>query len=98
MTDRMRRIHRIHMIGIGGSGMGGIAEVLLNLGYAVQGTDLKPNAVTRRLESLGAKVIMGHSAANVQGADVVVASSAVVASNPEVVEAHAHRIPVVQRA
>jgi len=98
MTDRMRRIHRIHMIGIGGSGMGGIAEVLLNLGYAVQGTDLKPNTVTRRLESLGARIVMGHAAANVQGADVVVVSSAVNAANPEVVEAHAHRIPVVQRA
>ncbi len=98
MTDRMRRIHRIHMVGIGGSGMGGIAEVLLNLGYAVQGSDLKPNAVTRRLESLGARIVMGHSADNVQGADVVVISSAVNAANPEVVEAHAHRIPVVQRA
>ena len=72
MTDRMRRIHRIHMVGIGGSGMGGIAEVLLNLGYAVQGSDLKPNTVTRRLESLGARIVMGHAAANVQGADVVV--------------------------
>jgi UDP-N-acetylmuramate--alanine ligase len=98
MTDRMRRIHRIHMVGIGGSGMGGIAEVLLNLGYAVQGSDLKPNAVTGRLESLGARIVMGHSAVNVQGADVVVISSAVNAANPEVVEAFAHRIPVVQRA
>jgi UDP-N-acetylmuramate--alanine ligase len=98
MTDRMRRIHRIHMVGIGGSGMGGIAEVLLNLGYAVQGSDLKPNAVTRRLESLGARIVMGHDASNVQGADVVVVSSAVNATNPEVVEANAHRVPVVQRA
>ncbi len=98
MTDRMRRIHRIHMVGIGGSGMGGIAEVLLNLGYAVQGSDLKPNTVTRRLESLGARIVMGHAAANVQDADVVVVSSAVNEANPEVVEAHAHRIPVVQRA
>ncbi len=98
MTDRMRRIHRIHMVGIGGSGMGGIAEVLLNLGYAVQGSDLKPNAVTRRLESLGARIVMGHDAVNVQGADVVVVSSAVNSTNPEVVEANAHRVPVVQRA
>ncbi|MEQ1580047.1 MAG: UDP-N-acetylmuramate--L-alanine ligase [Steroidobacteraceae bacterium] len=98
MTHRMRRIHRIHMVGIGGSGMGGIAEVLLNLGYAVQGSDLKPNTVTRRLESLGARIVMGHAAANVQGADVVVVSSAVNSTNPEVVEAHAHRVPVVQRA
>ncbi len=98
MTDRMRRINCIHMVGIGGSGMGGIAEVLLNLGYAVQGSDLKPNTVTRRLESLGARIVMGHAAANVQGADVVVVSSAVNEANPEVVEAHAHRVPVVQRA
>jgi UDP-N-acetylmuramate--alanine ligase len=98
MSDRMRRIHRIHMVGIGGSGMGGIAEVLLNLGYAVQGSDLKPNAVTRRLESLGARIVMGHAAEHVNGADVVVVSSAVNATNPEVVEAHAQRVPVVQRA
>ncbi len=98
MTDRMRRIHRIHMVGIGGSGMGGIAEVLLNLGYAVQGSDLKANAVTQRLEALGARIVMGHAAANVQGADVVVVSSAVNATNPEVIEAQAHRVPVVQRA
>jgi len=61
MNDRMRRIQHIHFVGIGGSGMGGIAEVLLNLGYSVQGSDLKPNAVTQRLERLGAKVFIGHS-------------------------------------
>jgi UDP-N-acetylmuramate--alanine ligase len=98
MSDRMRRIHRIHLVGIGGSGMGGIAEVLVNLGYDVQGSDLKPNSVTRRLESLGARVVYGHAASNITGADVLVVSSAVSAANPEVVEAHAHRIPVVQRA
>jgi UDP-N-acetylmuramate--alanine ligase len=98
MTDRMRRIHRIHFVGIGGSGMGGIAEVLLNLGYEVQGSDLKPNAVTQRLAQLGASIRFGHSAENVAKADVLVVSSAVQADNPEVVEARARHLPVVQRA
>ena len=61
MSDRMRRIHRIHFVGIGGSGMSGIAEVLVNLGYEVQGSDLKPNPVTERLEQLGARVMIGHA-------------------------------------
>jgi UDP-N-acetylmuramate--alanine ligase len=98
MKDRMRRIHTIHFVGIGGSGMSGIAEVLLNLDYAVQGSDLKHGEVTRRLEGLGAKVMIGHSAENVAGADVVVVSSAVNATNPEVAQALAQRIPVVKRA
>jgi len=98
MTDRMRRIHRIHFVGIGGAGMGGIAEVLLNLGYAVQGSDLKPNAVTRQLVSLGATVHIGHDAAHVAGADVVVVSTAVPADNPELLAAREARLPVVQRA
>jgi UDP-N-acetylmuramate--alanine ligase len=98
MKDRMRRIHSIHFVGIGGSGMSGIAEVLLNLGYEVQGSDLKPSGVTARLESLGAKVMLGHRAENVDGADVVVVSSAINESNPEVARALAARIPVVKRA
>lgn len=98
MSDRMRRIHTIHMIGIGGAGMGGIAEVLLNLGYAVQGSDLKHNAVTRRLESLGAKVFIGHAAKQAENADVVVVSTAVPKDNPEVELAHERRIPIVPRA
>ena len=98
MKDRMRRIHRIHFVGIGGSGMSGIAEVLLNLGYAVQGSDLRHGEVTRRLESLGARIAIGHVAANVQGADVVVVSSAINAENPEVAYALERRIPVVKRA
>jgi UDP-N-acetylmuramate--alanine ligase len=98
MTGRMRRIHRIHFVGIGGSGMGGIAEVLLNLGYEVQGSDLKQNAVTQRLARLGARVMIGHAAANVACADVLVVSSAVQADNPEVVEAKLRRVPIVQRA
>jgi UDP-N-acetylmuramate--alanine ligase len=98
MEDRMRRIHRIHLVGIGGSGMGGIAEVLLNLGYVVQGSDLKPNAVTQRLARLGATIFIGHSAEHLGEADVVVVSSAVNRSNPEVAAALAKRIPVVPRA
>jgi UDP-N-acetylmuramate--alanine ligase len=98
MSDRMRRIHRIHFVGIGGSGMSGIAEVLVNLGYEVQGSDLKPNPVTERLEKLGARIMIGHRAENVGDADVVVISSAVSQQNPEVVGALARRIPVVPRA
>ena len=98
VRDRMRRIHRIHFVGIGGSGMGGIAEVLLNLGYEVQGTDLKPNAVTTRLEALGARVAFGHDASRIEGADVLVVSTAVSRENPEVAAALERRIPVVPRA
>jgi len=94
----MRRIHCIHFVGIGGAGMGGIAEVLLNLGYQVQGSDLRHNAVTRQLERLGATVHLGHAASNVDGADVVVASTAVPADNPELAAAREQRVPVVQRA
>ncbi len=96
--SRMRRINTIHFVGIGGSGMGGIAEVLINLGYTVQGSDLKDNAITRRLTELGARIEIGHDAAHVAGADVVVVSSAVPLANPEVRAALAQRIPVVQRA
>ena len=97
-VPEMRRIKRIHFVGIGGSGMCGIAEVLLNLGYGVTGSDLKGSAITHRLESLGAKVFIGHAESNVQGADVVVSSSAVRESNPEIIGARAARIPVVRRA
>jgi UDP-N-acetylmuramate--alanine ligase len=97
-SARMRRIETIHFVGIGGSGMGGIAEVLLNLGYRVQGSDLKHNAITERLAALGATIRIGHSAANADRADVVVVSSAVAADNPEVQAALARRIPVVPRA
>lgn len=97
-VPEMRRIKRIHFVGIGGSGMCGIAEVLLNLGYQITGSDLKGSAVTRRLESLGAKVFVGHVAENVLGADVVVSSSAVRELNPEIAGARAARIPVVRRA
>jgi UDP-N-acetylmuramate--alanine ligase len=98
LRARMRRIHVIHFVGIGGSGMGGIAEVLLNLGYRVQGSDLKASAATERLAALGAFVTYGHGAANIEGADVVVVSSAVPRDNSEVQAALAQRIPVVPRA
>jgi UDP-N-acetylmuramate--alanine ligase len=94
----MRRIHTIHFVGIGGSGMSGIAEVLLNLGYAVQGSDARAGDMTRRLEGLGARVMIGHRAENVDGADVVVVSSAINVDNPEVARALAERVPVVKRA
>jgi UDP-N-acetylmuramate--alanine ligase len=96
--DRMRRINTIHFVGIGGSGMSGIAEVLLNLGYTVQGSDARASAVTQWLASLGARVTIGHAAANIRGADVVVASGAVPRDNPEIAAALAQRIPVVARA
>ena len=86
-----------HFIGIGGIGMSGIAEILLNLGMKVSGSDLKRSAVTDRLATLGATIYEGHNAANVAGATVVVTSSAVNAKNPEVLEAHARRIPVIHR-
>ncbi|HEX9474155.1 MAG TPA: UDP-N-acetylmuramate--L-alanine ligase, partial [Steroidobacteraceae bacterium] len=98
MTQRMRRIHTIHFVGIGGSGMSGIAEVLLNLGYKVQGSDLKASAVTEHLAQLGARIALGHRASNADGADVVVTSTAVARDNPEVQAALARRVPVVPRA
>lgn len=97
-VPEMRRIRTIHFVGIGGSGMCGIAEVLLNQGYNISGSDIRQSPVTRRLEGLGAKVFIGHEASNVAEADVVVTSTAVAADNPEVVQANAHRIPVVPRA
>ncbi|HEX7080723.1 MAG TPA: UDP-N-acetylmuramate--L-alanine ligase [Gammaproteobacteria bacterium] len=98
MTNRMGRIRCVHFVGIGGAGMAGIAEVLLSLGYRVQGSDLKPSPLTARLESLGARIWQGHSDEHVEQADAVVVSSAVPADNPEVVAAQRRRIPVVRRA
>jgi UDP-N-acetylmuramate--alanine ligase len=90
--------HRIHFIGIGGIGMSGIAEILLTMGYAVSGSDLRRSVATDRLTAMGATIFSGHAAENATEADVVVISSAVPASNPEVVEARARKIPVIQRA
>jgi len=92
------KIQRIHFVGIGGIGMSGIAEVLLNLGYKVSGSDLKSSAVTQRLAGLGAATFEGHHAENISGAEVVVTSSAISPENPEVTEAHKLHIPVIQRA
>jgi len=94
----MGRVRRIHFVGAGGAGMGGIAEVLHNLGYSVSGSDLRENAVTRRLNRLGVKVWAGHDARHVEDSDAVVVSSAVGADNPEVAAARQRRIPVVPRA
>ena len=92
------KVKSIHFVGIGGAGMSGIAEVLVNLGYQVSGSDLGDNAATRRLKELGARVMQGHAAENVQDADAVVTSTAVKGDNPEVIAARARQIPVVPRA
>ncbi len=94
----MRRIKCIHFIGIGGAGMSGIAEVLVNLGYRVSGSDLRKSRVTERLNELGAEIFFGHRESNVESADVVVASTAINEENPEIVEARERRIPIVPRA
>jgi UDP-N-acetylmuramate--alanine ligase len=94
----MRRIRRIHFVGIGGSGMSGIAEVLLNLGYEISGSDLQINAATTHLSERGVTVYRGHDTSHIEGCDAVVISSAVNTDNPEVVAALAARIPVVRRA
>jgi UDP-N-acetylmuramate--alanine ligase len=98
MNVTFRNFQRVHLVGIGGSGMSGIAEVLLASGYAVSGSDLKASSVTERLRHLGAAIYEGHRAENVRGAQVVVVSSAVAADNVEVVEAHKQKIPVIPRA
>ena len=92
------RIQSIHFVGIGGSGMSGIAEVLLNLGYAISGSDVQESSVTKRLAELGARVSIGHDAAHIEGVGAIVTSTAVSADNPEVLAARAARIPVVPRA
>jgi len=94
----LRKTRRIHFVGIGGIGMSGIAEVLINLGYQVSGSDLEEGATVKRLRGLGSKIARGHSAAHVGDADVVVISSAVKPDNPEVVEARRRQIPVIPRA
>jgi UDP-N-acetylmuramate--alanine ligase len=92
------RVQHVHFVGIGGAGMCGIAEVLHNLEFTVSGSDMAENANTRRLQGMGAKIFIGHAGAQIQGADVVVISSAVKDSNPEVQAARAARIPVIPRA
>ncbi|MEN9589275.1 MAG: hypothetical protein RLZZ481_1061 [Pseudomonadota bacterium] len=92
------RIEHIHFVGIGGSGMSGIAEVLINLGYRISGSDLADSAATQRLTSLGATIALGHQAENIVGADALVTSTAVASNNPEVIAARQARIPIVPRA
>jgi UDP-N-acetylmuramate--alanine ligase len=98
MSVTFRNFQRIHLVGIGGSGMNGIAEVLLSTGYAVSGSDLKASAVTERLRKLGATIHEGHNTENVRGAHVVVVSAAVPQDNAEIIEAHRLKIPVIPRA
>src|SRR5439155_10629800 len=98
MMVSFRNFQRIHLVGIGGIGMSGIAEVLLTLGHSVSGSDVKLSTITERLQNLGATIYEGHKASNGDGAHVVVTSSAVKADNPEVVEAHKNKIPVIPRA
>lgn len=93
-----RRIKQVHFVGIGGAGMGGIAEVVANLGYKVTGSDIAEGVMTERLRSIGVGVVIGHAAANIDGANVVVISSAVSDENEEVIAAHEHNIPVIPRA
>jgi UDP-N-acetylmuramate--alanine ligase len=92
------KVKHLHFVGIGGSGMSGIAEVLLNQGYVISGSDLASNAASQRLASLGATVILGHAAENIAGADAIVTSTAVKADNPEVLAAREKHIPIVPRA
>jgi len=94
LVPEMRRIRRIHFIGIGGAGMSGIAEVLLNQGYQITGSDLSASASTERLEKLGAEIFIGHAAGNVDGANVVVVSSAIDHSNDEIVAAVISAFPL----
>ena len=93
-----RKVQRIHFVGIGGIGMSGIAEVLLNLGYSISGSDLMESDTTQRLSSMGSRIHYGHRESNLETADVVVTSTAVKADNPEVQEAHRRNIPVIPRA
>jgi len=97
-AGNMGRIRRLHFVGIGGSGMSGIAEIMVNLGYRVSGSDQRASETTRRLESLGAMISIGHRPEQAQGADAVVVSTAIDAHNPELCVARAQRIPVVRRA
>ncbi|MFH0844825.1 MAG: UDP-N-acetylmuramate--L-alanine ligase [Pseudomonadota bacterium] len=95
---RLGKTKRIHFVGIGGIGMSGIAELLLNLGYEVSGSDIQPSSITDRLANLGGKIFLGHRKENIEGADVVVYSSAISTDNSEIIEAKEHFIPVIPRA
>src|ERR1700734_1022405 len=92
------RVRHVHFVGIGGIGMSGLAEILRTLEFDVSGSDLKPNENTRRLEGLGVRIHLGHAATNVEGADVVVYSSAIDPRNPEIARARSLEIPIIPRA
>ena len=94
----MRRINTIHFIGIGGAGMCGIAEVLLNQGYTITGSDIRQSSATDRLAAMGATIFIGHEASNVEAADVVVFSSAIKFSNPEIKATEKRSLPLISRA
>src|SRR5437879_8107285 len=91
------RVRRVHFVGIGGIGMSGLAEILRTMEFEVSGSDLKPNEITRRLEAMGVHVHSGHRAENVEGADVIVYSSAIQPQNPEIARARALEIPIISR-
>ena len=96
---QFRKSKKMHFIGIGGAGMCGIAEILINLGYQVSGSDLKESDVTRRLATLGAKIFIGHFPSNIEDCNVIITSTAVnMINNPEVIEARSRRIPVIHRS
>lgn len=97
-VPEMRKVRHIHFVGIGGAGMGGIAEVLANEGYAISGSDLAPNVVTQQLVALGATIYFNHRPENIRDASVVVVSTAISADNPEIIAAREARIPVIRRA
>ena len=97
-SPQMRRVKKIFFIGIGGAGMGGIAEVLLNEGYDIAGSDINSGPMTQRLSDLGVDVKIGHKAQNVDGMDVIVVSSAINEANPEIITAREQRIPIIRRA
>lgn len=97
-NPQMRKIQHVFFVGIGGAGMGGIAEVLLNEGYQISGSDIQTNNMTERLTELGATIYIGHRAEQVDGVNVVVVSSAIDQTNPEIIAAHQHRIPIIRRA
>ena len=97
-VPEMRRIKRIHFIGIGGAGMCGIAEVMLNQGYQISGSDINASHTTRRLQELGVEVFIGHAASNIKSADVVVTSTAIDVSNEEVLASKQAQLPIVPRA
>ena len=92
------RVRRVHFVGIGGIGMSGLAEILRTMEFEVSGSDLKPNDITRRLETMGVRVHVGHKAENVEGADVVVYSSAIDEANPEIQRGRELEIPIIPRA